>query len=62
MLKISFLYFHFCLITMHSSGILGKQKEIMKFQINPDINTLLRNKNLMADVFKFNIYTFERAR
>lgn len=62
MLKILFLYFHFCLITMHSSGILGKQKEIMKCQINLDTNTLLRNKNLIGDVFKFNIYTFERAR
>lgn len=62
MLKISFLYFHFCLIIMHSSGILEKQKEIMKCQINLDTNTLLRNKNLMSDVFKFNIYTFECAR
>lgn len=61
MLKISFLYFHFCLITMHSSGILEKQKEIMKRQINLDTNTLLRNENLMGDVFKFNIYTFELA-
>ena len=61
MLKISFLYFHFCLITMHSSGILEKQKEIMKCQINLDTNTLLRNENLMGDVFKFNIYTFELA-
>lgn len=62
MLKISFLYLHFCWITMGSSGTLGKQKEIMKFQINLDTNSLLRNKNLMCDVFKFNIYTFEHAR
>lgn len=47
---------------MGSSGTLGKQKEIMKFQINLDTNSLLRNKNLMCDVFKFNIYTFEHAR
>lgn len=46
---------------MHSSGILEKQKEIMKRQINLDTNTLLRNENLMGDVFKFNIYTFELA-
>lgn len=58
MLKISLLYFHFYLITMHSSGILWKQKKIMKCQINLDTNTLLRNKSLMGDEFKFNIYIF----
>lgn len=47
---------------MHSLGILGKQKEIMKCQINLDTNTLLGSKKLMGDVFKFNTHTLERAR
>lgn len=44
---------------MHSLGILEKQKEIMKSQVNPDTNTLGRRKNLMGDLFKFNTYTSE---
>lgn len=47
---------------MHSLGILGKQKEIMKCQINLDTITLLGSQKLMGDVFKFNTHTLERAR